>query len=141
MSKKYGTWKKKFITALGEEKELYYACSRRGDVVNLEMILDLIHEKSSLSRGDVINTLKNYEEVVISKLIGGDSVSFGEIGTFSIAVSSDGYENPEDISPDKVRATKIVFTPTKKLNKILKEIKFTNYDKKLKKALGKRYSE
>jgi predicted histone-like DNA-binding protein len=75
------------------------------------------------------------------KLIDGDSVRFGDIGTFSIAVTSDGFENPEDITPDKVRATKIVFTPTKKFNKLLLEMKFTNYDKRLRKALGKRYSK
>ena len=73
-----------------------------------------------------------------------ESIIMGVAGTapaFSIAVTSDGFENPEDITPDKVRATKIVFTPTKKFNKLLLEMKFTNYDKRLRKALGKRYSK
>lgn len=141
MGKRYGTWKRKFKDASGEEKELYYACSRRGNVTDFDGLAEIITEISSLSKGDILSSLTNIEQVMLWKLIDGDSVRFGDIGTFSIAVTSDGFENPEDITPDKVRATKIVFTPTKKFNKLLLEMKFSNYDKRLKKALGKRYSK
>ncbi|MDD2576535.1 hypothetical protein SDC9_18602 [bioreactor metagenome] len=141
MGKRYGTWKRKFKDASGEEKELYYACSRRGNVTDFDGLAEIITEISSLSKGDILSSLTNIEQVMLWKLIDGDSVRFGDIGTFSIAVTSDGFENPEDITPDKVRATKIVFTPTKKFNKLLLEMKFTNYDKRLRKALGKRYSK
>ena len=141
MGKRYGTWKRKFKDASGEEKELYYACSRRGNVTDFDGLAEIITEISSLSKGDILSSLTNIEQVMLWKLIDGDSVRFGDIGTFSIAVTSDGFENPEDITPDKVRATKIVFTPTKKFNKLLLEMKFTNYDKQLRKALGKRYSK
>ena len=141
MGKRYGTWKRKFKDASGQEKELYYACSRRGNVTDFDGLAEIITEISSLSKGDILSSLTNIEQVMLWKLIDGDSVRFGDIGTFSIAVTSDGFENPEDITPDKVRATKIVFTPTKKFNKLLLEMKFTNYDKRLRKALGKRYSK
>lgn len=141
MGKRYGTWKRKFKDASGEEKELYYAYSRRGNVTDFDGLAEIITEISSLSKGDILSSLTNIEQVMLWKLIDGDSVRFGDIGTFSIAVTSDGFENPEDITPDKVRATKIVFTPTKKFNKLLLEMKFTNYDKRLRKALGKRYSK
>lgn len=141
MGKRYGTWKRKFKDASGEEKELYYACSRRGNVTDFDGLAEIITEISSLSKGDILSSLTNIEQVMLWKLIDGDSVRFGDIGTFSITVTSDGFENPEDITPDKVRATKIVFTPTKKFNKLLLEMKFTNYDKRLRKALGKRYSK
>lgn len=141
MGKRYGTWKRKFKDASGEEKELYYACSRRGNVTDFDGLAEIITKISSLSKGDILSSLTNIEQVMLWKLIDGDSVRFGDIGTFSIAVTSDGFENPEDITPDKVRATKIVFTPTKKFNKLLLEMKFTNYDKRLRKALGKRYSK
>lgn len=141
MGKRYGTWKRKFKDASGEEKELYYACSRRGNVTDFDGLAEIITEISSLSKGDILSSLTNIEQVMLWKLIDGDSVRFGDIGTFSIAVTSDGFENPEDITPDKVRPTKIVFTPTKKFNKLLLEMKFTNYDKRLRKALGKRYSK
>lgn len=141
MGKRYGTWKRKFKDASGEEKELYYACSRRGNVTDFDGLAEIITEISSLSKGDILSSLTNIEQVMLWKLIDGDSVRFGDIGTFSIAVTSDGFENPEEKTPDKVRATKIVFTPTKKFNKLLLEMKFTNYDKRLRKALGKRYSK
>ena len=138
MGKRYGTWKRKFKDASGEEKELYYACSRRGNVIDFDGLAEIITEISSLSKGDILSSLTNIEQVILWKLIDGDSVRFGNIGTFSIAVTSDGFETPEAITPDKVRATKIVFTPTKKFNSFLSELKFTNYDKRLRKALGKR---
>lgn len=137
MGKRYGTWKRKFKDASGQEKELYFACSRRGEVIGLDKLTEIVTEVTSLSSGDVANSLITFSRTIILLLEEGFSVRLHRIGCFSIAVTSDGFESPNDISPDKVRATKVVFTPDKRLISMIKNLKFTNYDKKIMKAIGK----
>jgi len=137
MGKRYGTWKRKFKDASGQEKELYFACSRRGGVIGFDKLSEKIADDTSLTPGDISNCLISLSRTMISLLEEGFSVKLYRIGCFSIAVTSDGFESPNDISPDKVRATKIVFTPDRKLNSKIKDLKFNNYDKKIRKLIGK----
>jgi len=137
MGKRYGTWIRKFKDISGQEVELYYACSRRGEVIGLDKLSEIIAQHTSLSQGDIGNCLISLSRTMIFLLKEGFSVRLHRIGCFSIALTSDGFESPSDISPDKVRATKIVFTPDKRLNSIIMNLKFTNYDKKIMKAMGK----
>ena len=137
MGKRYGTWKRKFIDASGQEKELYFACSRRGEVIGLDKLTEIVTEATSLTQGDIGNCLISLSRTIILLLKEGFSVKLFRIGCFSIAVTSDGFESPNDISPDKVRATKVVFTPDKRLISMIRNLKFTNYDKKIMKAIGK----
>lgn len=137
MGKRYGTWKRKFKDASGQEKELYFACSRRGEVIGLDKLTEIVTEATSLSPGDVGSSLITFSRTIILLLEEGFSVRLHRIGCFSIAVTSDGFESPNDISPDKVRATKVVFTPDKRLISMIRNLKFTNYDKKIMKAIGK----
>lgn len=131
MSKYYGTWKKKFKTKTGEEKELYYACSKRGRVVGFKELADIISKQSTLTPADVIACLVALSDNMKSLLDMGDTVRLDNIGTFSIAVSSKGFVNPKDITADKVKATKIVFKPDKDLRKVLNDFRFVSYDKKM----------
>ena len=137
MGKRYGTWKRKFKDASGQEKELYFACSRRGEVIGLDKLTEIITEDTSLTQGDIGNCLISLSRTIILLLKEGFSVRLHRIGCFSVAVTSDGFESPNDISPDKVRATKVVFTPDKRLISMIRNLKFTNYDKKIMKAIGK----
>jgi predicted histone-like DNA-binding protein len=131
MSKYYGTWKKKFKTKTGEEKELYYACSKRGRVVGFKELAGIISNQSTLTPADVIACLVALSDNMKSLLDMGNTVRLDNIGTFSIAVSSKGFTNPEDITADKVKATKIVFKPDKDLRSVLNDFRFVSYDKKM----------
>lgn len=137
MAKRYGTWKRKFKDSSGREKELYYACSRRGNIIGFKELSEVITESTSLTPGDLgsaLITLNRYLKLYLSI---DYSVKLSGIGSFSVAVTSDGFENPEDITPDKVRASKIVYTPDRDLVEFLKTLEFENFDKKIEKRIGK----
>lgn len=136
MSKYYGTWKKKFKTKTGEEKELYYACSRKGNIVDFKRLTEIISEQSTLSAADVGACLIALSQNMKFMLDMGDTIRLDNIGTFSVAVTSKGFENPKDITADKVKATKIVFKPDKDLRSVLDNFRFVSYDKKMARYKG-----
>ena len=124
MAKRYGIWKKRFKSASGEEKTLYYACSKRGNVICFKGLSKRVTELSSLSEGDIMSTLLNVATVMKWKLIDGDTVRLDGIGSFSIAVTSDGFEDPKEITPNRVRASKVVFIPDMSFVRLIEEIDF-----------------
>jgi predicted histone-like DNA-binding protein len=136
MSKYYSTWKKKFKTKTGEEKVLYYACSKKGNIVDFKRLTEIISNQSTLSAADVGACLIALAENMKFMLDMGDTIRLDNIGTFSVAVSSKGFSDPKEITADKVKATKIVFKPDRDLRKVLDNFHFVSYDKKMAKYKG-----
>jgi DNA-binding protein, histone-like, putative len=136
MSKYYSTWKKKFKDASGVQKELYYACSKRGQVVGFNELASIITESTTLTAPDVKACLMALSQNVKNELKRGNTVRLDDIGTFSIALSSQGYPESKDITADKVKATKIVFKPDKEFRSVLAQMRFSSLDKEASKIKG-----
>jgi predicted histone-like DNA-binding protein len=83
-----------------------------------------ISERSSLSRGDVMNVIINVLEAIPKYLLMGKSVSLGELGSIRLSVSSEGVENPEEFTVGMIKGLKVVFTPGKGLKDKLLNAKF-----------------
>ena len=45
----------------------------------------------------------------------GESVTIKGLGSFHVAVTSDGFEHPDDVMPGKVRLSRVYFRPDKSL--------------------------
>lgn len=85
--------------------------------------IDIV-EKSSLTRGDVNNTLDNLVDQVPKYLLDGQSVNLGDLGTLRISFSSEGVESEEDFHTSKIKNVKLIFTPGKELKKKLRDASF-----------------
>lgn len=48
-------------------------------------------------------------------LMEGESVTIKGLGSFHVAVTSDGFEHPDDVMPGKVRLSRVYFRPDKSL--------------------------
>src|SRR5574344_1191222 len=136
MTKYYSTWKRKFTDSQGQEQEKYYACSRKGSIVDNNELAELISQSSSLAYGDVLSCLKSLSIYMRMELEQGKTVSLKDIGSFSLALSSNGYDSAKEITADKVKATKIVFRANDKLRSLLSNEHFTSWDKKISKIKG-----
>ena len=97
MSIVYLVRKKVFRTAEGV-KQLYYAVQR------------------VLQRcGGVTAELLDLPKFIEEALMEGESVTIKGLGSFHVAVTSDGFEHPDDVMPGKVRLSRVYFRPDKSL--------------------------
>jgi predicted histone-like DNA-binding protein len=101
----------------------YAAPVNYGKVAQQEIAVDIVN-LSSLARGDVSNVINSLIDTVPKYLLMNKSVSLGELGTFRISFSSEGVENPEDFSVDKISGIRILFVPSTELKKKLENIHF-----------------
>lgn len=112
-------------------KQLYYAVQRtlqpRGGM-STEKLAKLMARHKGASEGDILNVLADLPKYIGDALIDGESVSIRGLGSFHIAITSEGFEHPDDVMPGKVKVSRIYFRPDRHLMlRIQKEMKFHRY--------------
>jgi predicted histone-like DNA-binding protein len=106
------------------DKENYYASPVNSGLIDTYMIADELAGRSSLTPADIRATLIGLVDVMEYFLHNGYSVKLDDLGIFSVSVTSDGYENPGDCMPHRVRANKLCFRADVRIKEKLKHIEF-----------------
>ena len=71
--------------------------------------------RKGMSTGDVQSVLIDLPKFIEEALKEGGSVTIKGLGSFHVAVTSDGFEHPDDVMPGKVRLSRVYFRPDKSL--------------------------
>lgn len=122
--------KKLFRTTEGM-KQLYYAVQRtlqpRGGVTT-DILARRMAQRKGTTAGDVQSVLLDLPKFIKDALKEGESVTIKGLGTFLVAVTSDGFEHPDDVTPGQVRLSRIYFKPDRGLTRELAaEMDFFRY--------------
>jgi len=124
MGKKFGIWKRKFKNVEGQEVEKFYACPKTFMVFDENDLAEEISQRCSLTQSDVVGAVSALADILLEKLVMGAGVKLKGIGTFGVWVTSDGFDDPKDITAKKVNATKVTYKADRKLTQSIREMKF-----------------
>lgn len=123
--------RRKKFRALNGVRELYYAVQRKLQVRGGSTERDLAHRLaacSGRSEGDVLGVLTDLPNAIKEIMLEGGSVTIKGLGTFQTALTSEGCEYPDDVTPGKVRLSKIYFVPDRTLfHQLEQEMSFYRY--------------
>lgn len=112
--------RRKKFNLLGEVKEMYFAVQRKlqnkGGKTE-EDLAKILSAHSSRSEGDILGLLKDLPNVIEDILASGESVTIKGFGSFQAAITSDGFEAPDDVTPGTVRVSKVFFIPDRKFTR------------------------
>lgn len=111
-----------------ESKRKWYASPVKAGTINNYQLSKGIANKSSLTRGAVMNVIENMVDEIPRYLIEGYSVNLNNLGTLRLSLSSEGVSNPGEFSGDNIKNMRVVFTPSPEFKKILQEISFEQTD-------------
>jgi predicted histone-like DNA-binding protein len=123
MAHKYCVRKK---THLSEDKEkaMYYAVPVSSGIVQTKQLAYIISDRCSATEADILLVLNSLSSVMKKLLDDGKKVRLEDIGLFSLSVSSEGFETPEECTPKQVHAKRICFKADKTLKETLAKIEF-----------------
>jgi predicted histone-like DNA-binding protein len=105
-------------------KKWYASPVKSGKTVTLNELAVQISGRSSLTRGDVNNTLQNVVDELPLFLMMGRSVQLGDFGTLRLSFGSDGVEDPKNFNTNMIRGVKVIFTPGKLIKKGIEDLTF-----------------
>jgi predicted histone-like DNA-binding protein len=107
----------------GDQK--YYAFVKRPAMISLREIIEDITSMSTLTKGDALNAVENFLDLIPKYVRKGHIVNLGQLGTFRINISSNGHDQPEKVTMHSVRGARVVFSPSAEMKMKLAELKFT----------------
>lgn len=122
MRVKYRVRKKRSV--LGKQQTKYHAVGVSSGEVDIKRLTRELCRRSSLSEGDVRSTLIGLVQLVEEYLHEGKSVRLDELGIFTLSVTSQGFDNPNDCTPKHVKANKICFRADMELKRKLHHVQF-----------------
>ena len=107
-----------------EAKPKYYGNAVNAGTVTIEKFAKTIADRSSLSRGDILNVLTNFIEQLPVFLEIGMSVQLGSFGTMRLTLETEGAEKPEEFTANNVKSAKVIFTPGVEFKDFLTKISY-----------------
>lgn len=103
----------------------HYAAVVSNGSVDFETLAALISEQCTVTETDCLAVLNVLEQNIVRELGQGRIVRLGKLGNFQVSFSSEGFDTPEEVSPDAITNTRIIFRPAKKLRVLLKNLSFS----------------
>ena len=129
MGKLFVAWKKTFKNANGDVFQKYYACPKTTITIPTNVLAKRIAASSALTPGDVLSCLSSLSYEIQETLTLGDNVKVDGIGTFGVGITSEGVDDPKDLNPKMVKATKVTFKADRELTKAIKRMSFSHFPK------------
>lgn len=125
--------RKKVFKIGGVLKTLYYAIPKalQKKGVTQNQLANELAERSSLSSGDVLSVLEQLPKRIAGHLKDGRTITIDGLGTFYIAISSDGAETPEECRPEKIRSYRVCFRADDRMKGELSGCSFERIGKKI----------
>ena len=102
---------------IGKKKgqTVYFAQAKTNNHMTLDMVCDMIVDETSLSRGDVMNTLITLGRLSCRALKMGFSIDLGDVGSIRVYFPSKMVDNKKDVTAATLKTPKIIFTPKAKM--------------------------
>ncbi|MDD4685483.1 MAG: HU family DNA-binding protein [Bacteroidales bacterium] len=116
--------KKKSYIKNGVREQKYFAVPKTKGTLEIKELAKEISEGSIVKESTVIPVLMEFSNVLKRKLAEGYNIKLEGIGTFGVAITSQGVDNPDDITPKQVEYSKLTYRPDSRLVKALKEAKY-----------------
>ena len=102
-----------------------YAKNQVNEIWPLEKFSKHIADHNGVySRGTVKGVISDMCECLVEQLLNGNKIRLGELGTFSISISSEGAENCEKFTAKNIKAVNILFNPGDDFNNLIDRADF-----------------
>ncbi|GEM_PF-1918292 len=108
----------------------FYPLLTKTETVDLDQMVDLITDYSTVNPPDVLAVLESFFRLVPRQLLQGRRVEFGSMGSFYLSASAEGSDTKMDVDESKIRNVKIRFLPSKKMKSKVKDISFERTNSK-----------
>ena len=113
------------VALVGTEKQNAFAVAQYAEVMNIEKFARHIASHGCVySRADISAILYMAVDCMREMLLDGKKIRLGDLGDFSINLSSKGAETADKFSAQNITAAKVVWDPGAEFKNLMKEAEF-----------------
>lgn len=103
---------------------LFYAQVQASDQCSFETLTRTAADRSTVTAADAKAVMDNVMTVMKEKLASGQIVRINDLGSFRLAISTQGVAVSEKFSAANIKKARIVFTPCKDLKVMCKTLDY-----------------
>lgn len=103
----------------------YYPCAVHQGVMDLNALAEVISNSSSITAADCYGVIIALTEAIGEALKQGQIVKIDALGTFQLTLQGTAAASPEALGKSNIKGGKVVYKPSVKIKKKVKEITFT----------------
>ena len=108
-----------------DETPKAYAKNQVSEIWSMEKFVKHIADHNGVySRGTVKGVISDMCECLVEQLLNGNKIQLGELGTFSISISSEGAESIEKFTAKNIKAVNILFAPGEDFENLIDRAEF-----------------
>lgn len=102
----------------------YYPRAIQSKSIDLEEITQQISNSTTLTETDCQAVIYSLVNVISKELENGSIVKLGHLGTFQVSLKGTPSATPEAVTAKNIKSASIVYRPTLRLKKIIKNLTF-----------------
>lgn len=108
-----------------EKQPRYHARAVAKITVDTEYIARQIHERSTLSKGDIMAVISELRDAIKQNLLEGNNVNLNGLGVYSLTLSAPTDAEPKNTHAQNIAVKRIEFRADRKLRKeVMAEARF-----------------
>lgn len=105
----------------------YYGVPVTSGQVSTEQLATYISTRCTFSRGEILAAIIEIGREIQFQLDMGYTINLHGIGTLFLSAGSEGYENPKDCTPHRVKAKRLCIKANPEMKKFIKRLKFERW--------------
>ena len=105
-----------------------YASAVTQSQSNIKKISKAISERTSLDHVDTQAVILATVDMIINELQEGRSVQLGDLGTFTISLSSEGAQSVDKFHAGMIKKAKIIYRPGLEIRNMLNNLQYEKKD-------------
>lgn len=109
------------------EKIRYYGVPVTSGQISTEVLAAQVAQRCSLSPGDVLAAVTEIASEIKFQLECGYTVNLHGLGTLFLSAGSEGYENPKDCTPHRVKAKRLCIKADPDMKYFMSKIRFSRW--------------
>ncbi len=113
-----------FNSNVQEVQTKYVLAIPRYEAWDMETVSGLIAERTTLAAAEVEFVLRVLEDVMVEALEFGAGMELGALGKVEPSLSSVAVDTKEQISLKNIRKVNLIYKPSKRIKRKLKDLKF-----------------
>lgn len=102
----------------------WYANAQAKNRLTMDALCRLVEKATTLSSGEVRAVLTDAISFITEALEAGDTVEFGDLGSFGIALSSTGATTEEDFDASYIKKARVTFFPGRAFQQMCKRLQY-----------------
>lgn len=125
MAVKYQVIKKGQPGVPGGGIQKFYAATVHSGIQDIDALTHSIEKISTVSGADIRAVIYALTDVISNQLAAGSIVRLGELGSFRISISSDGFADEKGVTVKAIKKARILFAPGNMLKTMIKTLAYT----------------